>query len=323
MRAKRVLVSVVIGCLLGGCAATAVKMAPKKQPVVARSEAAIKADALFWDTLHDGEYEKIPYVLEVLTAAYLETPGDPVTAAHVGWLHSWRIAERARLERVPPTITDDAVLERKYFQEAVALDPKDARYLGFLGSSVVIEGAIHQDERLVRQGYYLLRDSIEAWPEFNLFTAGYTMSMRPADTPAFREGLDWQWRTLDTCIQGRLDRENPDYSGYMALQTSTGKKRVCWNSWIAPHNFEGFFLNMGDMLVKAGDWQTARKIYANARLSADYASWKFRPVLEDRIRDAEKNVATFSADAPKNATAKAGRQIMVNSTFACVVCHQH
>jgi len=39
----------------------------------------------------------------------------------------------------------------------------------------------------------------------------------------------------------------------MSKKTKEGKKRVCWNSWIAPHNFEGFFLNMGDMLVKSGD----------------------------------------------------------------------
>lgn len=88
----------------------------------------------------------------------------------------------------------------------------------------------------------------EPAPEFNLFTGGYVFSRLPADSPQFQEGLAWQWRTLDHCIE-------------------EGKKRACWNSWIAPHNLEGFFLNMGDMLVKSGDWQMAQKIYANARLS--------------------------------------------------------
>src|SRR5260221_633334 len=80
-----------------------------------------------------------------------------------------------------------------------------------------------------------------------------------------------------------MDRRNPDYARYMALVTTKGPKRVCWNSWIAPHNFEGFFLNMGDMLVKAGDWQTAQKIYGNAKLTPEYGQWKFRQMLEDRI----------------------------------------
>jgi hypothetical protein len=62
-----------------------------------------------------------------------------------------------------------------------------------------------------------------------------------------------QWHTLDKCIEGKIDRANPDYSPYMAKETTEGKKRACWNSWITPHNLEGFFVNMGDMLVKSGN----------------------------------------------------------------------
>ncbi len=53
-----------------------------------------------------------------------------------GWLHIWRLAESARQEALSPAITDDAVLARKFFQEAVALNPSEARYLGFLGASL-------------------------------------------------------------------------------------------------------------------------------------------------------------------------------------------
>jgi hypothetical protein len=295
----------------------AVRLAPKKQAATSRSETATKADALFWHTFHNGEYEKIPRALEVLTAAYLETPTDAVTAAHIAWLHNWRISERARLDAVPVTITDDTMLARRYFQEAVKLDPSDARYLGFLAGHTIAEGHLHKDEQLTREGYFMLLDSIRAWPEFNLFTGGYVMSRLPADSPKFREGLEWQWRTLDECIEGKIDRANPDYSQYMSLETREGKKRACWNSWIAPHNFEGFFLNMGDMLVKSGDWQTAQKIYANAKLSKEYASWKYQAVLDDRIKHAQANVAWFNAS---NGTPKAS--IMINSEFSCTACHQ-
>jgi hypothetical protein len=295
----------------------AVQLAPKKQAAKSRSETATKADELFWQTFHNGEYEKIPRALEVLTAAYLETPTDAVTAAHIAWLHNWRISERARMDSVPVTITDDTMLARRYFQEAVKLDPSDARYLGFLAGHTIAEGNLHKDEKLTREGYFMLLDSIKAWPEFNLFTGGYVMSRLPADSPKFREGLEWQWRTLDECIEGKIDRANPDYSKYMSLETREGKKRACWNSWIAPHNFEGFFLNMGDMLVKSGDWQTAQKIYANAKLSKEYASWKYQAVLDDRIKQAQDNVALFNAP---NETPKA--RIMINSEFSCTACHQ-
>jgi hypothetical protein len=295
----------------------AVRLAPRKQPATSRSEAATRADDLFWQTFHNGKYEEIQPALEALTAAYLQTPSDAKTAAHIGWLHVWRISEAARLSSIPAVITDDAVLARKYFTEAVSLDPSEARYLGFLAASTLAEGRIHKDERLTREGYFMLRDSIQAWPEFNLFTAGYVMSRLPADSPGFREALEWEWRNLDVCAQEKIDRANPDFSKYMSSETKEGPKRVCWNSWIAPHNFEGFFLNMGDMLVKSGEWQTAQKIYANAKLSREYGNWKFQDVLANRIDEAQSNVARFNAS---DETSKA--RIMINSEFACMACHQ-
>jgi hypothetical protein len=306
--------------LLSGCAFMAVQTAPAKPASTTRSEAALRADALFWQTLHSGDYEGIPRALQAVKGAYLQTPGDAVSAAHVGFLHIWRLAERARLEASPPSITDDAVLARKYFQEAVALNPAEARYQGFLASSLLAEGAIHKDERLTRQGYYTMLDSITAWPEFNLFTAGYMMSARPADTARFKEGLAWQWRTLDLCTRTAVDRQRPSFDAYMHLDTKEGPARACWNSWIAPHNFEGFFLNMGDMLVKAGDWQTAQKVYANAKLSPAYGQWKFGATLETRIAQAPSNVAVFNTT--EHGRAGDDAVIMNRSRFACMACHQ-
>jgi hypothetical protein len=144
------------------------------------------------------------------------------------------------------------------------------------------------------------------------------MSRQPTKSPQFQEALGWQWRTLDVCIDGALDRGNPDYAPYMAKETTTGRKRACRNSWIAPHNFEGFFLNMGDMLVKSGDWRSAEKIYANAKLSKTYATWPYRSVLEERIARAQDNVARLNAtDGPSKA------RMMIDSDYACMACHQH
>lgn len=295
----------------------AVWLAPVKKAAKTRSEAALKADDLFWRAFHGGHYEDIPRVLEALTAAYLQAPNDAVTAAHIAWFHNWRMAERARLPAVPATITDDAAVARRYFDEAVRLDSADARYQGFLAGHTLLEGNLHKDERLIRTGYYMLLDAIEAWPEFNLFTAGFVMSRLPADSPRFKEGLEWQWRNLDVCLEERIDRKEPDYAKYMNRETKEGAQRACWNSWIAPHNLEGFFLNMGDMLVKSGDWQTARKIYANAKHSREYATWKFATVLEERIEHAQDNVAAFNRSAGPDA-----RPIMIETTFTCMGCHQ-
>lgn len=305
--------------MIGGCAFMAERTAPAKQAIVQRTEAAQQADVLFWKTFHGGDYDGIPRALEALKAAYLQSPTDAETAAHIGFLHTWRLTERSRLAALPASITDDAMLARRYFGEALALNPNEARYRGFLSGMMLAEAAIHQDEKLRRRGHYMMLDAVDAWPEFNLFTAGYVYSGQPADSPRFKQGLEMQWRTLDLCSGTTVDRREPDFRPFMTLQTQQGPKRVCWNSWIAPHNFEGFFLNMGDMLVKSGDWAMARKIYANARLSPAYSSWKFRPVLESRIAQAQANVAAFNA--PRSATA-GDAVVMAQARFACTGCHQ-
>jgi hypothetical protein len=210
------------------------------------------------------------------------------------------------------------VLARKYFEEAVRLDPGEARYLGFYASVQMTEGTIHKDEKLVRRGYYAMQDAVAAWPEFNYFTAGYGAGALPHDSPRFKEGVEAQWLNLDVCVGERVDRVNPDYARYMPLEAQSGPKRVCWNSWIAPHNFEGFFLNFGDTLVKAGDPATAVKMYENARLASSYASWPYRQVLEDRIAGAGGNVQAFRRQPP----APEGPTMMVQSRYACVGCHQ-
>ncbi|GAP36779.1 hypothetical protein [Piscinibacter sakaiensis] len=305
---------------LGGCAAVAVATAPPKAASATRSPLAAQADALFWQTLHGGRYEDIGRALELQTAAYLQDPGDALTAAHAGWLHIWRLAESSRLAQVPATITVDAVMARKYFEEAVRLQPGEARFQGFLGSALLAEGAIHRDEALTRRGHFTLMDSVAAWPEFNLFTVGYSVSRLPADSPRFKEGLEMQWRTMDLCAGEPVDRRAPDFGRYMARATTTGPQRVCWNSWIAPHNVEGFFLNMGDMLVKAGEVETARVIYANARHSPTYGEWKHRALLERRIEDAPRNVAAFRA--PTGPAGADEQRMMIQTRVACMACHQ-
>lgn len=149
------------------------------------------------------------------------------------------------------------------------------------------------------------------------------MSSLPSNDKFFKQGLEWQWRTLDLCAGQKLNRRNPDFSPYMYRETQRGPARACWNSWIAPYNFEGFFLNMGDMLVKSGDWQSAQKIYANAKLANNYNSWPYHHVLENRINNARENVAAFNQLIdPQTLHAVRKKVIMFNSEFACMACHQ-
>lgn len=308
----------IITQMLSGCEKITLMLTPKKQPLASHSPLAEKAESNFWATLHKGEYEKIPDVQKLLLAAYLENPNDPKLAAHLGFVHIWKITERQREKNREPTIVNEIILARKYFADACELYPQDARVQGFLGDSMLVEGSIFHDKRREVRGYFQLQKAISMWPEFNYFTAGYPMSTLAVHSKEFQQGLAWQWETLDRCAGQTIDKNNPDYSPYMTRETQKGPLRACWNSWIAPHNFEGFFLNMGDMLVKQGQWQTAIKIYNNARLSKSYLSWPYRYLLESHLQHAQENVSNFQ----KNLTDAPDKQLLFNSGYGCVACHQ-
>lgn len=309
---------------LAGCGYFAVKFAPEKRASTEEMSRAKQANEYFWRTLHAGKYEELPQLLTALTAAYLENPNDATIAAHLGFAHIWKLSERHRLATLPPEITDHAVLARKYFGEAVRMNPGDPRILGFHGVTMMVEGRIHNDEKLATQGYFRAREAIRQWPEFNYFTLGYVLSTEPHDSELFRDALEGQWRTMDLCYGGKVDRANPDITKYLATEateTEPNRKRACWNTWIAPHNVEGFFLNMGDMLVKSGDWQTAVKIYANAKLIREYPGWLLQKVLEERIATAQANVELFRTSYPLSVAVTA-RTLMFNSKYSCMACHQ-
>src|SRR5579872_749341 len=311
---------------LAGCENLAVLFTPKKKTVTKHNQLTNIAENQFWNTLHQGNYNEIENTNRLLMAAYLENPDDPQLAAHLGFLHIWELTERHRQQTISPAIVDHIILSNKYFSDAVQLSPEDARYLGFLGDSQLVEGKIFDDEREQVHGYFTLKKAIQMWPEFNYFTAGYVMSSLPAQSKHFKEGLAWQWATLDLCAMQHVSHENPDFSAYMKNETRVGPKRACWNSWIAPYNFEGFFLNMGDMLVKAGDWQTAIKIYRNATLAANYPSWPYRQFLENRIINAKNNVQFFQNQKldtnSTNHKLDPDKMILFNSGYGCVACHQ-
>ncbi len=311
--------------LPAACGDLAVEFAPEKRPSTSGTGLATQANEQFQQALHAGKYDDLPQVLDLLTAAYLENPNDTAIAAHLGFAHIWRLSERQRLTSIPATITDDIVLARKYFGEAVQLNPGDPSLLGFYGVSMMAEGRVDKNEKLSTRGYFIGQRAIDQWPEFNYFTVGYVLSADPYDSQMFRDSLEWQWRTLDLCYGEAIDHGSPSIAKYLALEAKESdphRKRACWNSAIAPHNLEGFFLNMGDMLVKSGDWQTGLKIYENAKLAVDYSNWPYRGVLEERMATAEANVELFRRQY-KNSAVITERTMMFNSKFSCMACHQN
>jgi len=299
-----------------GCSWLATATAPAKVASPPSDRAQLQASA-FWDALHSGQYDRIDDLLESHMQVVLANPADPLTLSHTGWLHAWKFSERNR--KAPSArIVEHATEARRLFEEAVLLSPDEARYRGFYAGFTMAQAGILKNEKQLRQGYYEMKHAVAMWPEFNLFTSGYVMSINPPDSAPFKEGLAQQWDTLDLCFGEKISRNRPDLGKYMVLETTEGPKRACWNSWIAPHNFEGFFLNFGDMLARANDLPNARAMYEAARLSKTYAQWPYRDVLERRLAKLDTLPAMLNsakADEPEFTS-------MINTRFSCMACHQ-
>jgi hypothetical protein len=275
------------------------------------------ADVFFWDRFHAGDYGAIPEILARLQAALLERPDDPSLERHVAWANVWRLGELSRGVASGPELAASIAQTRPAFARAWTLNPDDPRVLGFLAGITLAEGILFSDAGRYDEGSALFAEGIAAWPEFNYFSSGYILSQLPRDSAGFQLGLEQQWRNIDVCAGVVVDRHQPDLVATFARETRVGRLRVCWNSWIAPFNVEGFFLNLGDMLVKDGQVATGVLIYQAAQQVAGYERWPYRDVLEQRITDAAENAARFN-----KSPAVPGHTIMFASAYSCMGCHQ-
>ena len=294
----------------------AIHSAPRKIAAAPDESGSAVAKQAFRDAFEAQRYEALSEITAALTAAYLKNPNDAKLALLVGHAHLWRIAERARDPNAGPGVTDSMVLANFYFNEAYRLQPDDHRIGGWLASTQMALGSIHADERARRSGYFMLKDSVRAFPEFNNFTLGYVMSRLPVGDPKLEEATQAMWTNLDLCVGHKVDRRNPDLSVLGAASSADGPQRVCFNLPGAPHNLEGFFLAFGDLLVKTGDVQLAKAVYLQAKVSSTYDSWAFKPLLEERVRTADARAAQFASGDPRNAP-----EMIATSAHTCAVCH--
>ena len=303
----------------------AVKFAPKKTARVSDTDLSRRAHAFFLASLNAGKYENLPEAFRLLTAAYLQNPRDAAISFHLGMAHLWKVSERSRSPERDPTITDHLILADKYLSEAHRLDPSDPRIPGFEGSVKMALGSIHQDEALKRRGYFMLKDGMTAYPEFNFFTMSFVLSNAPRADPKFEDAVDYAWKNIELCVGRPVERTvagvrslGDSLRGAMSPAAAVpggSDDRACRNPPTAPHNVEGFLLHMGDILVKKGDVETAREVYRLARVAPTYADWPYGSVLDARIEQADSRARSFASGT------KPEPELMFQSPYGCVGCH--
>ncbi len=285
--ASAVLLSIGVLCIAG----FTYSQASEDEQSGAPGEASKAAIERFWTIYHSNDYDDIPKVQAELKGAIQRDPNNPTLYALLGATHFWHIGEYTRdpnpnlnvLHQDMPTAARlfGKALELDYYGKHLIGYVSDDHLPGYLGITTVHTGQQSKDPDLIAKGDQLLDYAVYQFPEFNNFNRWAAHNNDPKDSASYKKALDSLWQSLDSCVGGTIDRTNPDLRQYLYLQTSVGRKKACWSEGnIAPYGFEGIMLNLGNGLVKAGQVETARIIYTNAKYADNYATWPYRQELE-------------------------------------------
>lgn len=306
---KNIFITIILALIASSCSTLIPKFISKKEAKLCTKPECMEADKYFWDNFHAGNYDSIPQILEKLKQTYYENPGDYKLAAHIAFTHAWAIGESEKAKVSSAQVIDHASLARQYFKDAFELTPeKDWRLYGFYASFMMAEGTIHGNEKQVVKGYFEMKKAVKKYPEFNLFTKAYSIMGGGRSKEAIKD----LWKNLDVCACEKVSRTALDYRQYQGLKDVESKMSTCWNTWIAPHNLEGFFLIFGDLLLQEKDRPAALMMYKNASYTDNFDNWHYKEKLNQRISKLENAIAENKA--------KAG--IMIHDYDQCMVCHQ-
>jgi hypothetical protein len=296
------------------------------------SQAEEELDKNFMTSLTSGEFSKIDQYITQYSALLPSDPAvvpSPRILARLGFLNIWRFSERFRLLSDGKTF-DEATTQlmyqslgacAEYFTKATEIDLKNSVYRGFAADCNLAMSESPNGAKYGMKGLELAAQAIRRNPDFNLFTVAYVLTSLPNDQPEFNLGMEMMWKNLDVCFSTKVDRSNPNVSGYLKDFLPIGTKRFCLNSDISPHNFEGFFMIFGDLLVKAGQPGIAKIMYANAKLLPSFYTWPLRETLFQKIATADQNVAQYKLPVLPMTKPNYGT-ITFHTEKSCMVCHQ-
>lgn len=260
--------------------------------------AAAGAEA-FYDTLF-GLQDRSEEAIELLEAAWRANPADGLAVFRLGMMHLFRFSQHIA-DFWNPTEFDRREVRRAHeaLNRAVVLLPEDLRVPGFRAAATYLKGVIDRDEELRQTGLEQLRDAIELYPEFNIFDfIGVVAPTVSAHDPLYNEVMQFVGDPLNAACSPFTQPE------------------ICGNAGKAPHNIEGSLLLFGDLFAKAGDASRAVGFYRLALTPFSTEPWRFRSVVEERLRTVNERITLYRDADPTNDPPLAGYR-----AEACAICH--
>jgi hypothetical protein len=227
---------------------------------VASSNTAI---ADFWQVYHGNAYDRIPEVQVELESALQKDQINAQLYALLGATHFWHIGEYTR-DAHPDlnVLQNDMPTAASLFNKAFHLNyygphpigfVNDDRLPGYWGITMFHTAKQVNDAKLMATADATLSYARYQFPEFNSFNYWAAHGSDPKDSDTYKQALEALWQGIDACVQGSVDRNDPDLKPYLYLYTRIGRKRVCWwDGEVAPYSYEGYLLNLGNGLGEGG-----------------------------------------------------------------------
>lgn len=260
-----------------------------------------------------GRASELPEVIRTLDDTLAQEPESGRANLYAATMRFWRISESGPgLEASQFQAEARAVVD--HFDEAYELLPDDARIPAFSGLAHTFFGGLLGDAERVDRGKMLLQEGIERMPTYGHFLRALSTGSLPASDPAYASTLDHMSRNVEAC------QWEPDGGGGYVYpdEPLSYPYQVCNNRGIVPHVWEGFFTVFGDFALKGGlGAEKARALYASAKGSPTYGSWRYAGELQKRIDDAEATAALYADSDPTNDPG-----VWTLSGHICTGCHQ-
>jgi len=187
------------------------------------------------------------------------------------------------------------------FARAVALLPLDTRVPGFRAAATYADGFVHGDATETARGLAQLEEAIALNALFDAFDLFAVVAPVTPGGSAY-----YQSRIL-----GLVDFVLKDNLDCPLLVPHT-----CSNDGMAPHNFEGTLLELGDLYAKGGRLADALQWYTVAQAFGRSFQYRYQAIADERVAHAAERVALYQDGDASN-----DPPVLGGGGAACVYCH--
>ncbi|HZI09769.1 MAG TPA: hypothetical protein VE153_05200 [Myxococcus sp.] len=277
------------------------------------------AATLFREVFSTGAYGRLREAESALLSRYAEDPTDAENTFLLAGLYMWEIAEWER----DPSRGNQAYYAQlmkldRYMSEAVQLDPSRGIARCFLGVARLFRAQPERNPALATEGQNHLNKCIELHPQFGLLLIPIGYHAQPVASSQYQRGVAEIFNRIDSCIDAKIDRENPDLGPYVdRMNNFQPPYHACWNIDRALYNLEGFWMLAGNMLVKNNRPDVAKILYRNVKYSQlSFDRWVYKDEFLELERTADARAALYQ-DADRT-----NDPPVLRGAIQCVQCHE-